>query len=101
MQPSCWVDFVPLHAAMVGVYSGELNIFAKIVAALVAQKTVCAGNTRLYCHSVTGGQAPNSRSTLQYNPGGFVSDDTITLKNESPNASGLPEVNIRPRMQTN
>lgn len=46
------MDFVALNCTCVGVYAGELDVFAEVVPAVVAEKAGLAGHAGFYGHSV-------------------------------------------------
>ena len=47
------MDFVSLNSAIVRIDTGELHVFAEIVAAIIAEEAFLTWNTRLDSHSFT------------------------------------------------
>jgi hypothetical protein len=53
MNPFCRLHFVSLYCAIIGVYTGELDIFAEVIPTVVAEETGFTGHTRLNGYPVT------------------------------------------------
>lgn len=47
------MDFVSLNGAIVRINTGELYIFAEIIAAIIAEEAFLTWDTRLDSHSIT------------------------------------------------
>ena len=89
VEPLCGVDFVSLRCAVVGVNASELDVFAEIVAAFLAEETVVAGYARFYGHPVTcrcqlGSYFARQRRWQKYEP-------TLTSSTPSPHFRTMPE----------
>lgn len=53
VTPLCWMCLVPLYRAVIGIDTGELDVFAKVVAAILTKEAYTAGYARLYSNAIT------------------------------------------------
>lgn len=93
-EPLGGVDLVALQGAVVGVNTGELDVLAQVVAALLAEEALVAGHTGFDGDAVADLKVGDALAGLEDDAGGFVAEDAVAADDEGADAAGFPEVDV-------